>query len=85
MDCKSRKRLVHIYEVTLVKQKFWYGWLIRAINLVIVYLGFVCNTYSLFGCWSNKHCGMDGQSGLLIWLLYIWALYVIRTVYLDVK
>ena len=45
IDCESRKRLVHIYEVNLVKQKLWYGWLIRVINLVIVYQGFVCTVY----------------------------------------
>ena len=46
--------------------KLWYGWLIRAINLVIVNVGFVCNTYSLYGCWSTKNCDMDAQSELLI-------------------
>ena len=39
IDCESRKSLVHIYEVNLVKQKLWYEWLIRVFNLVIVYLG----------------------------------------------
>ena len=58
---------------------------IRAINLVIVNVGFVCNMYSSYGCWSTKNCDMDDKSGLLIWLLYIRALYVIRAVYLVVE
>ena len=65
--------------------KLWYGWLIRAINLVIVNVGFVCNTYSLYGCWSTKNCDMDDQSELLIWLLYTKASYVIHTGYSVVE
>ena len=64
IDCERRKTLVHIYEVKILltkkKEKLWYGWLIRAIyNLVIVNVGFVCNTHSLYGCLSTKNCDMD--------------------------
>ena len=69
IGCVSRKRLVHIYEVNLVnnnKKKIVVWMIITAINLVIVKVGFVCNTYSLYGCWTTKNCDMDDQSELLI-------------------
>ena len=53
IDCESRKRLEHIYEVNFVKKKkkkkivVWM--VIGATNLIIVNVGFVCNTYSLYG------------------------------------
>ena len=55
----------------------------RAINLVIVNVGFVCNTYSLYGCWTTKNCDMDDQSELLIIYSLICRTYINRSVHMK--